>query len=137
MFLINIDFILQKINSRDDISSEDEDDELDSRNCTIDDDQNESIIIHPRVVIPQSSTKKRLLNHDDENDVQKMISPSKRLRYEDSRQIVTNKLFLLNLLFLYYFNRLILHHNELSLKQHLNVIHHQKILPDHLLFQAI
>jgi len=134
LFLINIDFILQKINYRDDISSEDEDDELDSRNCTIDDDQNESIIIHPRVVIPQSSTKKRLLNPDDENDVQKMISPSKRLRYEDSRQIVINKLFLL---FLFYFNRLILHHNELSLKQHLNVIHHQKILLDHLLFQVI
>ncbi|CAF0761159.1 unnamed protein product [Adineta steineri] len=70
---------------RDDILSEDEDeDELDSRNCTIDDDQNESIIIHPRVVLPQSSTKKRSLNQDDNN----IMSPPKRLRYEESRQIM-------------------------------------------------
>ncbi|CAF3669655.1 unnamed protein product [Rotaria sordida] len=75
---------------RDDISSEDEDeDELDSRNCTIDDDQNESIIMHPRVVLPQSSTKKRLLNHD-ENDLEKISSPPKRLRYEDSQQITNS-----------------------------------------------
>ncbi|CAF4282954.1 unnamed protein product [Rotaria sp. Silwood2] len=75
---------------RDDISSEDEDeDELDSRNCTIDDDQNESVIMHPRVVLPQSSTKKRLLNHD-ENDLEKMISPPKRFRYEDSKKIINS-----------------------------------------------
>ncbi|CAF1247601.1 unnamed protein product [Rotaria magnacalcarata] len=72
---------------RDEMSSEDDDeDELDSRNCTIDEDQNESIIMHPRVVLPQSSTKKRLLNHDD-NNLEKMMSPPKRLRYEDSHQI--------------------------------------------------
>ncbi|UJR33131.1 hypothetical protein I4U23_020588 [Adineta vaga] len=71
---------------RDAISSEDEDeDELDSRNCTIDDDNNnESIIIHPRVVLPQSSTRKRLIDQDDE----KSISPSKRLRYDESRQMI-------------------------------------------------
>jgi hypothetical protein len=77
----------RKIIFRDDIVSEDDDDEdeLDSRNCTIDDEQNESIIIHPRVVLPQSSTKKRLLNHpDEENDLQK-----KRLRYEDPSQRIT------------------------------------------------
>lgn len=68
--------------------SEDEDeDELDSRNCTIDDDQNESIIMHPRVVLPQSSTKKRLINHE-ENDLEKILSPPKRLRFDDSRQLV-------------------------------------------------
>ena len=78
-----------KINSRDDTLSEDEDeDELDSRNCTIDDDQSESIIIHPRVVLPQASTKKRLLDNDD--DLQKIISPPKRLRYENpSTQRIT------------------------------------------------
>ncbi|CAF1440580.1 unnamed protein product [Adineta ricciae] len=69
---------------RDVISSEDEDeDELDSRNCTIDDDTNESLIIHPRVVLPQSSTRKRLLNQDDDTN----ISPSKRLCYEGSREM--------------------------------------------------
>ena len=71
---------------RDVISSEDEDeDELDSRNCTIDDDTNVSLIIHPRVVLPQSSTRKRLLNQDDDIN----ISPSKRLCYEGSREMVT------------------------------------------------
>jgi hypothetical protein len=77
----------EKINFRDDILSDDDDDEdeLDSRNCTIDDEQNESIVIHPRFVLPQSSTKKRLLNHlDEEDDLQK-----KRLRYEDSSQRIT------------------------------------------------
>jgi hypothetical protein len=67
---------------RDDILSEDEeDDELDSRNCTIDEEQNESLIIHPRFVLPQSSTKKRLL---EDNDRQ-----SKRHRYEDSSPCIT------------------------------------------------
>lgn len=71
---------------RDDILSDDEDeDELDSRNCTIDEDQNESLIIHPRVVLPQSSTKKRLHNPlDEDHDLQ-----TKRLRYEDSSSRIT------------------------------------------------
>jgi len=73
---------------REDKSSSDEDeDELDSHNCTIDEDQNESLIMHPRVVLPQSSTKKRLSNHDDEKD------SSKRLRLEDSQQFITKTTF--------------------------------------------
>lgn len=87
-FLSPTDFFscTKKVNSRDDILSEDEDDdELDSRNCTIDEEQNESLIIHPRVVLPQSSTKKRLHNPlDEDNDLQR-----KRLRYEDSSQRIT------------------------------------------------
>lgn len=43
--------------------------------------------MHPRVVLPQSSTKKRLLN-EDESNFEKTISPSKRLRYEDAQQMV-------------------------------------------------
>ena len=72
---------------RDTISSDDDEDEdeLDSRNCTIDDEQNESLIIHPRVVLPQSSTKKRLLT-DLNQDVDLQ---NKRLRYEDSTQSIT------------------------------------------------
>ncbi len=71
---------------RDDILSEDEEeDELDSRNCTIDDEQNESLIIHPRVVLPQSSTKKRLINPlNEENNLE-----NKRFRYEDSSPCIT------------------------------------------------
>jgi hypothetical protein len=51
--------------------------------------------MHPRVVLPQSSTKRRLSNHDDDddNDFQKLTSPSKRLRFDDSLQIVRNRLF--------------------------------------------
>ena len=77
---------------RDDLVSEEDEDEeeLDSRNCTIDDDQNESIIMHPRVVLPQTLTKKRLLNSDDDPDFEKTISPSKRLRFDNSHSIVNN-----------------------------------------------
>jgi hypothetical protein len=52
----------------------------------MDDEQNESIVIHPRVVLPQSSTKKRLLNHldEEEDNLQK-----KRHRYDDSSQCIT------------------------------------------------
>jgi len=71
------------------LSTDDDEDELDSHNCTIDDDQNESLIMHPRVVLPQSSTKKRLLNSDND----KIVSPPKRLRCEDSQQFVTKTTF--------------------------------------------
>jgi hypothetical protein len=50
-----------RLKCRDKKSTSDEDDELDRHNCTTDDDQNESVIIHPRIVLPQSLTKKRLL----------------------------------------------------------------------------
>ena len=77
--------LYEKSDSRDVVSSEDDDeDELDSRNCTIDDDHNESLVIHPRVVLPQSSTRKRLLDQVDESG----ISPPKRLRYDESRPMV-------------------------------------------------
>lgn len=80
--------------SRDDKSSSDDEDELDSHNCTIDDDHNESLIIPPRVVLPQSSTKKRLLDFDDnDKDLQKIISPPKRLRLDDSQQFITKTTF--------------------------------------------
>lgn len=67
-----------------DNENDDDDEELDSRNCTIDDDQNESIIIHPRVVLPQSSSKKRLYNADQDSELNPSISPSKRLRFDES-----------------------------------------------------
>ena len=50
--------------------------------------------MHPRVVLPQSSTRKRLLDPDEnEKDLQKVISPPKRLRYDDSQQFVTKTTF--------------------------------------------
>ncbi len=91
MFSLNLYFDQLKTKlsyCREDKTSSDEDeDELDSHNCTIDEDQNESLIMHPRVVLPQSSTKKRLLNPDDEKD------SSKRLRLEDSQQFITKTTF--------------------------------------------
>lgn len=40
------------------ISSDDED-EIDSHNCTIDEEHNDSIVLHPRVVLPKSTGRKR------------------------------------------------------------------------------
>lgn len=68
------------------LSDDEDEDELDSRNCTIDDEQNESLVIHPRVVLPQSSTKKRLLTELNQDVVDHQ---NKRLRYEDSSQSIT------------------------------------------------
>ena len=42
--------------------SDDDDDEIDSHNCTIDEDPTESHFPPPRVVLPQSSSRKRLIN---------------------------------------------------------------------------
>ena len=129
---LSISFVLY----RDVISCEDEDeDELDSRNCTIDDDTNESLIIHPRVVLPQSSTRKRLLNQDDDTN----ISPSKRLCYEGSREMVTKTFFFIS--FTFYYDILVfrvsLHHNVSLLKPHFNVSQHWRTPHNHLQFQQI
>lgn len=77
-------WIVSRDDTYSDEENEDDDEELDSRNCTIDDDQNESIIIHPRVVLPQSSSKKRLFNADQDSELNPSISPSKRLRFDES-----------------------------------------------------
>ena len=111
--------------ARDDLVSEEDEDEeeLDSRNCTIDDDRNESIIMHPRVVLPQSSTKKRLLNSDDDPDFEKTISPSKRLRFDDSHSIV-NIIHLVSMHTHALFLSRSIHRLSVSLlKRLLNVIH--------------
>lgn len=121
---------------RDDLVSEEDEDEeeLDSRDCTIDDEQNESIIMHPRVVLPQTLTKKRLLNSDDDPDFEKTISPSKRLRFDTSHSIVNNiDLTALDLTFsVDLFFRSIHLLSVLLLKRRWNVTHryHRRILRD-------
>jgi hypothetical protein len=54
-----------------------------------DDDHNASNIMHPRVVLPQLSTKKRSLNYDND----KTLSPPKRPRFEESQRFTTQTTF--------------------------------------------
>ncbi|UJR14060.1 hypothetical protein I4U23_001057 [Adineta vaga] len=69
---------------------DDDDDEIDSHNCTIDDDdQNDSLIMHPRVVLSQTSVKKHPLNHSNNRDLHETIVPLKRVRHEDTQEFVT------------------------------------------------
>ncbi|CAF0939698.1 unnamed protein product [Adineta ricciae] len=69
---------------------DDDDDEIDSQNCTIDDDdQNESLIVHPRVVLSQTSTKNHLLHHTNERISQETIVPIKRSRQDEKQEFVT------------------------------------------------
>ena len=69
---------------------DDDDDEIDSHNCTIDDDdQSESLIVHPRVVLSHTSTKKHLVDHTNERVSQDTIVPMKRSRQDDKKKFVT------------------------------------------------